>query len=75
MKSKPSELISLGKNIRRYREERGFSQDTFAYEVGLGRSYYGSLERGEINASFLTLVKITRALEIELRDIVPEISK
>jgi len=72
MESKSPELILLGKNIRRYREESGFSQDKFAYEVGLGRSYYGSLERGEINASFLTLVKITRALGIELRDVIPE---
>lgn len=75
MKSKSPELISLGKNIRKYREENGFSQDKFAYEVGLGRSYYGSLERGEINASFMTLVKITRALEVELRAIIPEIQK
>ncbi|GAA6139697.1 hypothetical protein NBRC116583_34440 [Arenicella sp. 4NH20-0111] len=74
MKTKSPELVLLGKNIRRYREKAGFSQDNFAYEVGLGRSYYGSLERGEINASFLTLVKIVRALDIELKDIIPQIS-
>ncbi len=73
MKTKSPELVLLGKNIRRYREREGFSQDNFAYEVGLGRSYYGSLERGEINASFLTLVKIVRALGIQLKDVIPQI--
>jgi len=75
MKTKSPELVLLGKNSRRYREQRGFSQDNFAYVVGLGRSYYGSLERGEINATFLTLVKIAKALGIELRDVVPHLLK
>jgi transcriptional regulator with XRE-family HTH domain len=39
--------------------------------VGLGRSYYGSLERGEINPSYKTLLKITRALQIELTAVIP----
>ena len=68
---KPPELKLLGKAIRSLREEKGFSQDSFAYEVGLGRSYYGSLERGEINPSFMTLVKVTRALKVEVYDVVP----
>ncbi|MFQ3247969.1 MAG: transcriptional regulator with XRE-family HTH domain [Arenicella sp.] len=71
MSAKAPELLDLGKKVRRFREKFGFSQDKFAYEVGLGRSYYGSLERGEINPSILTLVKITRALNVELADIMP----
>ncbi len=75
MSAKTKELLALGKSIRNVREQRGFSQDKFAYEVGLGRSYYGSLERGEINASVMTLVKITRALDVELRDVIPSTLK
>lgn len=71
MNVKTPELLSLGKAIRQVREERGLSQDKFAFEVGLGRSYYGSLERGEINASVMTLVKVTRALNVELKDVMP----
>ena len=75
MKPKSPELKMLGKAIRSFREERGYSQDKFAFEVGLGRSYYGSLERGEINPSILTLIKITRALDIELKVVIPKTLK
>lgn len=71
MNVKSPELLSLGKAIRKVREEQGYSQDKFALELDLGRSYYGSLERGEINASVMTLVKITRALGVELKDVIP----
>lgn len=73
MKSKPKELIQLGHAIRVVRESRDFSQDKFAYEIGVGRSYYGSLERGEINVSALTLIKIVRGLGVEVSDIFPQV--
>ncbi len=72
MGAKTPELLELGKNVRRFREQADYSQDTFALEVKLGRSYFGSLERGEINPSILTLIKITRALNIELAEIMPK---
>jgi len=72
MPAKEPELLLLGQAIRKYREESGYSQDNFAYEVGLGRSYYGSLERGEINPSVMTLIKVTRALNIELSRVIPK---
>lgn len=75
MKEKSPELILLGKAIRSFREQAGFSQDSFALEVGLGRSYYGSLERGEINASYLTLLKISTCLQVKLADLLPESCK
>ena len=71
MNVKSPELLLLGKAIRKVREKRGYSQDKFAFELDLGRSYYGSLERGEINASIMTLVKITQALDVELKDVIP----
>lgn len=73
MIDKPPELKELGKAIRAVRESKGFSQDKFAYEIGVGRSYYGSLERGEINVSALTLIKISRGLNVEVFDIFPSI--
>lgn len=75
MNVKAPELLALGKAIRRVREQSGYSQDKFAFEIGLGRSYYGSLERGEINASVMTLVKITRALDVELKVVIPKTLK
>ncbi len=72
MNVKSPELLRIGKVIRNFREQSGYSQDKFAFEVGLGRSYYGSLERGEINPSVLTLIKIAVALDLELRVLIPE---
>ena len=71
MKEKSPELVSLGNAIRKQREADGYSQDKFALEVGLGRSYYGSLERGEINATYLTLMKVSGFLNIELKELLP----
>lgn len=73
MSTKPEELIKLGQAIRAVRESRGFSQDKFAYEIDLGRSYYGAVERGEINVSALTLIKIARGLEVEAKELFPTV--
>ena len=71
MSAKSKELVLLGKEIRKIRESQGLSQDKFAYQIDLGRSYYGSLERGEINASILTLLKVTKGLGVDLKSIIP----
>jgi len=64
-------LISLGENIKCYRKETGLSQESFAYKVGLDRSYYGSIERGERNISIITLLKISTALEVNINSLIP----
>lgn len=58
-------LILVGKNIRRFRKDRGLSQDQLAYQTGLHRTYIGSVERGERNISVINLVKIAQALEVD----------
>lgn len=72
MENKSPQLVLLGKKIRSLRESSDYSQDTFAHEVGLGRSYYGRLERGQINPSILTLLKISKALKVRLIDLIPD---
>ena len=56
-------LKKLGSNIRRVREERGYTQEAFAQEVGLDRAYYGRIERGLINISAQTIFMLAEALE------------
>lgn len=55
-------LDILGKRIRAKRRELGMSQEGLAHDAGLDRSYVGRIERGEHNLTFVSLVKIARAM-------------
>ena len=69
MQQKHPDLIALGKRIRELRAERGYSQESFAAEVGLDRSYMGSVERGERNVAALNLIRIARALQVQIGEL------
>ena len=58
------ELVSLGNTIRGLRQELSLSQEAFADEVGIDRSYLGGIERGENNLALMNLIKISKALKI-----------
>jgi transcriptional regulator with XRE-family HTH domain len=64
-------LVELGKQIRKIRKERGFSQEDFAAQAGLGRSYYGGIERGERNVAALNLMRIASTLGVEVGQLFP----
>ena len=64
-------LVALGKQIRSVRKSRGISQEDFAADAGLGRSYYGGVERGERNISALNLMRIAAALKVEDGNLFP----
>jgi len=67
--TKHPSLQALGLSIRAYREEAGYSQESFARRAGLDRSYYGAVERGAFNVTFETLVKIAVGLGVGLDDL------
>jgi transcriptional regulator with XRE-family HTH domain len=60
------ELVSLGIAIRDLRLKAGLSQEAFADEVGIDRSYIGGIERGEHNVALVNLLKIAAALNMSL---------
>lgn len=72
---KHPQLIALGKQIRKLREQTGLSQEAFAQEAGLDRAYYGGVERGERNIATLNLIQIAITLRVEVRDLFPSIQK
>ena len=70
MAAKDPLLAQLGHYLRSEREKRGWSQEQFAFQAGLHRTYVGAVERGEYNVTLLTLRRITHALGITLVDAV-----
>jgi len=56
--------VLLGKELQRLRRKAGYSQEAFAHEVGVHRTYMGLLERGERNLTVLTYLRIVRKLGI-----------
>jgi transcriptional regulator with XRE-family HTH domain len=55
----------LGRNVRRYREARGLSQEAFADLLGYHRTYMGGLERGERNLTLQSVEKLARQIEMD----------
>lgn len=52
-------------NIKKYRKEKGFTQETLSEMVDISRDYLSNIERGKYTPSFKTIVALAEALEIE----------
>lgn len=74
MNKRHPNLVKIGKLIREARKKQGFSQEGFAAEAGLGRTYMGRVERGEQNVSIQNLIQIALTLQVELRVLLPPLS-
>lgn len=48
--------------MRAHRERLELSQDRFADEIGMHRSYYGAIERGDRNLTLDTLLRVCEGL-------------
>src|SRR3546814_20382210 len=51
-------------NIRRHRKARGLSQQNFAFDIEMDRTYFGGIERGERNVSIDNIERIAKGLGI-----------
>jgi len=62
-------LERFGQRVRDLRKDQGYSQEGFAAQCGLDRTYIGGIERGERNVALRNIEAIARALGITLTDL------
>ena len=55
----------VGRNVRSYRELKGISQETLAFDADLHRTYVSGVERGVRNPTVQIVAKLTAALGVE----------
>ncbi len=58
-------LKTFGENLKKIREQKGYSQEALAFVAGISRSYYAEIENGRRNVSLINMTKIISSLEIE----------
>ena len=65
-----SRLKLLGKNIKKYRERMGYSQNKLAEMVDISREYLADIERGHKRISLKKLFLIVDALDIKCSELI-----
>lgn len=61
--------LKIGKNIKKYRIQRGWSQEKLADECNLDRTYITSVENGKRNLSIETLQKFAKGLSLKITEL------
>jgi transcriptional regulator with XRE-family HTH domain len=72
----PSKLYHrrvVGEAIRFYRLKASLTQEKLAEKADLHHNFIGEVERGNMEASLTSLLKISKALGIRVRDLVANI--
>ena len=71
-RQKDEALVRFGRAIRVIRKAKGFSQELLALESDVSRTYMGCLERGEVNVSLVTIMKLCAVLKVKPSEILIE---
>ena len=58
--------IKIGKKIKEIRELKGISQQVLAAKCNFEKSNLSRLESGKVNSTISTLEKVSKALEIDI---------
>ncbi|WP_179078003.1 helix-turn-helix domain-containing protein [Chryseobacterium sp. RU37D] len=62
-------IISFGKNLRKLRESKDMSMQTLADITNIEYSQISRIERGLINTSIGITYEISKALEIDIKEL------
>jgi transcriptional regulator with XRE-family HTH domain len=69
----PKHRRTLGDNIRVHRKRVKLTQEAFAEKAGLSVVFISLLENGHRTVSVDSLLRIAKALDVRLRDLVSEL--
>jgi transcriptional regulator with XRE-family HTH domain len=69
---RPAILNELAKRIRNRRYAMEMTQEELAEKADLHVNYVGEIERAKRNPSLLCLVSMAKALEIPLKELIPD---
>ena len=56
----------LAANVRRLRKQTGLSQEKFAFEHGIDRTYVSAIERGKRNPTIVVVERFAVALGVDV---------
>jgi len=60
----------IGDTLRKHRESKGISQEAFAEQVHMHRTYYSAIERGEKNLTLSTLNRVCDGLGLPVWEVI-----
>lgn len=60
----------LGRNLKRLRLEKGWSQEELADQAGLHRTYVSGVERGVRNPTITIVAALAKALGVPASDLI-----
>jgi XRE family transcriptional regulator, regulator of sulfur utilization len=63
----------IGEAVRKYRKRAKLTQERLAEKADLHPVYVGELERGEQTVSVHALMRLSRALNVRVRDLVADL--
>lgn len=64
--------VRIGKAIRSRREAQGYSQESYADKIRMGRAYYSAIERGEQNITLNTLESVCKGLGVPMWEVMKD---
>lgn len=59
----------LGERIKELRKKTGLSQERFALNIGMDRTYFASVEAGKRNIAIVNIKKIADGLGVSLSEL------
>ena len=59
----------LGARIKELRNQKGLSQEKFALDIGMDRTYFASVEAGRRNIAIINIKKIADGLCVTLSEL------